>query len=170
MMASAASAGDDQRQGDPPEDLELAGAVDPRRVEHLLRQRQEILAHEEDADRIEQRRHDHRDPRVGELQIAGDQDELRDDHHEERHGQRRDDDREQHVAPEELEAGEGVAGHARQEQRGRREQRRRDDAVEQRRGRSASAPASAAQLSAKDDLGQERHASPRKNSDSGSVE
>ena len=66
------------------------------------------------------------------FEVARDQDELRDDHGEIGNGQRGDDEGEQHVAPEELEAREGVAGHAGDQHRDDGEDRRGRDAVEER--------------------------------------
>ncbi|MBG9885035.1 hypothetical protein ABE10_00225, partial [Bacillus toyonensis] len=73
-----------QRQDDPQEDAELPRAIDPRRLEELVREPLDELAHEEDGLGVGERRQDEAPVGVHAAEV-GHQDERRDEGDVERH-------------------------------------------------------------------------------------
>ena len=103
-------AGPHQRQRDPQERAQFAGAVDARGVQQFVRHRaRRVDPHQVDGERTEQGRQDHRPDRVGEPDVAH-HDEGRDDQRGERDHDRAQDEREDDAAPTEAELREPVAG------------------------------------------------------------
>ena len=114
-IATAARAGAGERQHHPPERREEAGAVDPGRLLEVARDRQEVLAHQEDARRRDrQDRDDRRRTGRGRGSARASLNMTVDRHEPElvRDHQRREDDEEQDLAAREPEPGEGVPGDA----------------------------------------------------------
>ena len=102
-----------QRQRDPPEDADPGGPVDDRRLLELLGQRHEERPQDDHGDgqregRLRQR---HAPPGVGQLEVAGDQDEQRDDRHGEREEQAEHEHHEERLAEPEVVARQRVGGH-----------------------------------------------------------
>ncbi|EGE55405.1 hypothetical protein RHECNPAF_930052 [Rhizobium etli CNPAF512] len=106
-----------QRQGDAQEDLPFLDALDAGRIEKLARHHREGLPHEQDAERIEERRNDQRHPCVRQLEFARHHDELRDDDHRERQRDRAKDDGDDDGAADETVTRQRPAGHRGQQHR-----------------------------------------------------
>ena len=105
-----------QRQDHLPVDAPFAGAVDARRVQQFIGNREHILAQQEDAGG----RADSRDDDADELVVPaqrGDQQESRHQDDRERHHQRADDEHEDDAPPAEAVFAQGESGHAVDEER-----------------------------------------------------
>ncbi len=124
-----------ERQHHAPERLEEAGPVELGRLLEVARDRQEVLAHEEEGARahhldrpVARIRVDEvpvREREVRQHRVDGDEPQLVRDHH------RPEDDEEEDVAAREVEAREGVAAEAGEEDGGHRDRDREPDAVEE---------------------------------------
>ncbi len=99
-----------QRQDDPREDLQLARAVDPSRVEQVPGQPEDELPHEEHAERGGQERQEEPGEAVDEPRVRH-EDEQRHERHDARDEQGAHDEGEQRLLAAELEHRQGVAEH-----------------------------------------------------------
>ncbi len=98
------------RHDDRPEDPELVGAVDPGRLEQLVRDAQHELAHQEHAEGPGEERQDQARIGVHEPEVAH-QDEVRDERDPGRHHERGEDEAHDHPLAAPAQLGERVAEH-----------------------------------------------------------
>ena len=89
---------------------ELAGAVDPGRLEQLLGQLQEVLPEDDHRRRVDEERQDHPEVAVGQAEVAGDHDVQRDHQELERHHLHQQREGEDDPRPRQCRIGERVAG------------------------------------------------------------
>src|SRR6267378_800008 len=117
-------------QDDRPEGAQLAGPVEPRRLEVVRRDLENELAHQEDAERVDEQR-------AGDALIAVDPAELvddeecRDQRHLQRQHQRAEDHEEQKAVAGEAKLGEAVAGERAEDDVAEHHRRGDDGAVEE---------------------------------------
>ena len=120
-----------ERHHDRPVDAEFSGAVDARRVEQIVGDRQHELADQKNAEDCRHARENHTPVAVHEMHALQNQ-EQRQHAHLCRNHQRRHEQVEKSVAAAESKLGERVAGHGIQEQRKKRDRRCDDHAVRER--------------------------------------
>ncbi len=127
-----------QGQRDRPQDPQLARAVEARRREQLLGQRQEELPEDEDRGRVDRERHDHPEVGVRQPVAAHDHHVDRDDQQLERHDLHQQHRREQRALAAEVQPRQRVAGQDPEDDRAEEDAAGEDAGVDQRpdRGRS----------------------------------
>ncbi|MBG9885573.1 hypothetical protein ABE10_03010, partial [Bacillus toyonensis] len=120
-----------QGDGDGDQDAELARAVDPRRVEHVPGDLQEVLPEDEDGDGVDGERQYHPEEVVSQAEVAYDHDVERDHEQLERDGLDQEHQCEDDAAPAERQHGQRIADQQAEYQRAADHSRREDERVHQ---------------------------------------